>query len=280
MKKIIIKSNSKINFGLFVTEKRADNFHNIETIFYPIDFYDELTFEPSEKFYFSSNDTNLNNDTNNLIVRTKELLEKETNKQLNVSIHLDKNIPIGSGLGGGSSNAAVTLLSLNEMFNLNLSKEKLAELALQLGSDVPFFLNPFPSYAQSRGEKLKIINITLPYSILIINPGINVSTKWAYQNIKPKQPEFNLEKLSNENILDVEFLRKNIKNDFENVVFPNYPLIKNIKIEVYEIGADFSLMSGSGSTLFALFKNIDKALEAEKYFKQNYFTFLQEYDES
>ena len=139
MKELIVKAPAKINIGLNIVSKRNDGYHNIETIFYPLELYDQLTFKESNKFIFTSTNKELEKLNDNLIVKAKNLLEKETKQKINVDIHLDKNIPVGGGLGGGSTDAASTLISLNNLLKLKLSKERLQTLALELGSDVPFF---------------------------------------------------------------------------------------------------------------------------------------------
>ncbi|MGE5497839.1 MAG: 4-(cytidine 5'-diphospho)-2-C-methyl-D-erythritol kinase, partial [Syntrophothermus sp.] len=164
-----IKAPAKINFGLNVTSRRNDGYHNIETVFYPLyDLYDVLTFSPCSRFLFESEDKTMLTD-DNLIIKAKNLLEKHTGKSLNVRINLEKNIPAGAGMGGGSSDAAATLISLNEMFSLNISEKILLEMALGLGSDVPFFIKPRPAYAESRGEKITYIDFDIPLPLLIVN---------------------------------------------------------------------------------------------------------------
>ncbi len=275
MERIIIKSPAKINFGLNIVEKRSDGYHNIETIFYPISLYDVLTFEYCNKLIFTSNDIKLQNDEDNLILKSVRLLEKVTAKKINLSIHLDKNIPIGAGLGGGSSNAAHTLLSINEFLLLKIKDETLKELALMLGSDVPFFLKPFPSFAERQGEILTQIDFHINKFILLVNPGIHVSTKWAYQNIKPQKPSFKLSSMKNLMIEDFSLLKDKVVNDFEEIVFAEYPAIKIIKETLYKLGAEFSLMSGSGSTIFAIFNEKETAETAQSFFSEKYFTYME-----
>jgi 4-diphosphocytidyl-2-C-methyl-D-erythritol kinase len=192
MDEIIVKSPAKINIGLNIVGKRSDGFHNLETIFYPINLYDEISFEKTDQFSFNSNDENLNKEKSNLIIKAKESLERHFNIQLPVKVFLDKHIPIGAGLGGGSSNAATTLKSLIKLYNLKIDDNELLSIALQLGSDVPFFLNPVTSFAESRGEVIIPINLKLDKYLLIVNPGIHIATKWAFGLIKPIQPKESL----------------------------------------------------------------------------------------
>ncbi|MGB5895472.1 MAG: 4-(cytidine 5'-diphospho)-2-C-methyl-D-erythritol kinase, partial [Ignavibacteriaceae bacterium] len=184
MNKIVLKSPAKINIGLNIIRKREDGYHDLETIFYPLMLSDILTFEKADDTILESNSNEINSLKTNLIFTAIELLETIVNRKLNVKIYLEKNIPIGAGLGGGSSNAAATLKALNQLFELNLNFDKLSETALKLGSDVPFFLEPFPCFASSRGEIRKNIQLSLSQPILIINPGIHISTKWAFQNLE------------------------------------------------------------------------------------------------
>jgi 4-diphosphocytidyl-2C-methyl-D-erythritol kinase len=271
---IEIKAPAKINFGLHIISKRGDNFHNLETIFYPIkDLYDEIYFTRSNKFEFSCTNINLETE-DNLIIKAKKLLGDESKKKLNVKIELQKNIPLGAGLGGGSSDAAATLLSLNEMFQLKFDINALKKFALQLGSDVPFFILPKPSFAESRGEKLTLIDFEIPYPIVLVNPGIHISTAEAYRNIKPKPAQFNLKTLAGIKLNQPADFIKKVTNDFEEFAFNKHPEIETIKEKLYSLGAKFSLMTGSGSTMFAIFNSIDEAEKASSYFNKKYFTFI------
>ena len=266
MKKIVIKSPAKINFGLNIVSKRDDGFHNIETIFYPIELHDVLTFEKAAKFSFTCNNNEIQNDDNNLVIKALRLIEQFINKEIAVSIALEKNIPLGAGLGGGSSNAAQTLLSINELFELQIKNDILNDFALRLGSDVPFFLNPVPSYASSRGEILSPIDLEITKSILLVNRGIHISTKWAYQNIKPKTPNFKLNSLSSESVNDIAALKGKVVNDFEEIAFAAHPNLVEIKRIMEEFNAEFVLMSGSGSTMFGIFPESNSAHKADQYF--------------
>ncbi len=273
MNKIIKKSCAKINIGLNVIRKRNDGYHDIETVFYPINLFDELTFEKSESFQFISNNKELELDSNNLIFKAKKILEDISGKNINANISLKKNIPIGAGLGGGSSNCAVTLLSLNKLFHLDVDEKDIKKMALQLGSDVPFFLNPKPSFASFRGEVLKEINFKIGFPILIVNPGIHVSTKWAFESLRLKERKFSLEEIIEYHELHIQDFKDKITNDFEGVVFKKSPEIENIKNKMYEAGAVFSLMTGTGSTVFGIFKNLDEAVKAKRLFKK-YFSII------
>ena len=275
MENVIIDTPAKINFGLNVVSKRPDGFHDIETIFYPIDIFDTITFSESDKFIFETDNETLNSEKDNLAIKAKTALEEHTKKELNIKIHLSKKIPIGAGLGGGSSDAAAVLKTLNKIFRLNLNSLALNEIAAKLGSDVPFFLNPCPSFASSRGEVLEQIDFKIDNSIFLINPGIFVSTKWAYEKIEPTKPELSLIELYRRGKLKPENFREQVTNDFEKPVMEEFQAIRKLKEELYEMGADFTLMSGSGSSLFAIFRNPVIAAEAKEYYENRYFTHLQ-----
>ena len=275
MENVIINTPAKINFGLNVISKRSDGFHDIETIFYPINIFDRITFSESDKFIFETDNETLNSEKDNLVIKAKSALEDLTKKKLNVKIHVSKKIPIGAGLGGGSSDAAAVLITLNKIFKLNLDSLSLNKIAAQIGSDVPFFLKPNPSFASSRGEVLEQIDFKIDNSIFLINPGIFVSTKWAYEKIKPEKPELSLIELYRRGKLKSENYRDHVINDFEEPVMEEFQAIRKLKEELYEMGADFALMSGSGSSLFAIFRNPVIAAEAKEYYENRYFTYLQ-----
>ncbi len=274
MEKLKIKAPAKINLGLNIIEKRNDGYHNIETVFYPIRLYDELEIIKSERFYFKCSNSNLRIDKNNSIIKAKKILEKETGINFNCRITLKKNIPIGAGLGGGSSDAASILKALDKLYELKITISKLEQLAADIGSDVPFFIKANPCFAAKKGEEMKKINLSLPFPILIVNPGIHISTKWAYQNINPKKPDRSLLSIFNKCQNDFELLRKLVKNDFEKIVFNKFPVVKEIKKQLYKEGAMFALMTGSGSTVFGVFPDLITAKKAERKFKKNYFTFI------
>jgi len=276
MNEIIVKSPAKINIGLNIINKRDDGFHNLETIFYPLNLFDEIRFSKSDKFSFNSNDENLNKEKTNLIIKAKELLENEFGIKIPIEIYLNKYIPIGAGLGGGSSNAASTLIALTKLFNLKIDAKYRSQLALKLGSDVPYFLNPVSSYAESRGEVLIPLNFKLDKYLLLVNPGIHVATKWAFGIITPMQPNVSLKSLISNSIIEIEDVMCLASNDFENIVFNHFPEIRAIKEKMLHFGANYSMMTGTGSTVWAMFDDEETAYQTELYFKcKNYFTFIQ-----
>ena len=274
MDKFIVESPAKINLGLNVVRKREDGYHDLETIFIPLLLSDKITFTKSNNSSFRTDSELLNQLKDNLILKAIRLLQDFTDRKFVLDILVEKVIPIGGGLGGGSSNAATTLKTVNKMFDLGLSYHELSKLALELGSDVPYFLNPVPAYAESRGELLYPLNIEISHPILIVNPGIKIDTAWAFKKIRPVSPVKNLRQILQENLDDFDKLKSRVKNDFEEVVFNEFPLLKQIKEELYKQGAEFALMSGTGSTIYGIFSNLQKANWAEEHFKQNYFTYL------
>jgi 4-diphosphocytidyl-2-C-methyl-D-erythritol kinase len=274
MQKIEFNSPAKINIGLNIIKKRKDGYHDLETIFYPLLLSDIISFEKSNSTKFDTNSSEINDLDSNLVIDTIQLLQKELNKDLSVNIYLQKNIPIGAGLGGGSSNAATTLKAINQLYNLNLNYELLFSFALQLGSDVPYFLSPVPSYAASRGELLTGIQLPLGYPILLVNPGIHISTKWAFDKIIPGKNRSLLKAFVEKSKIDIETMKDYITNDFEEVVFGEHPEVGNNKDKLYEYGAEFALMTGTGSTVFGIFRNLQKARKAEEIFSRSNYTYL------
>jgi 4-diphosphocytidyl-2-C-methyl-D-erythritol kinase len=274
MAKLEIAAPAKINIGLYITRKREDGFHDIETIFYPIILSDKIIIEDSNRFYFTSSKKTLQNHTN-LIVRAKKLVEEYSGKRLEYKIHLEKKIPLGAGLGGGSSDAAAVLKGLNTFSGLNLSGQDLLNLALKLGSDIPFFLDPQPAFAGGRGEVIKPLSFHIEQPIILVNSGIQVSSAWAYSKIKPKEHELDLRKIKSLDLNNLKQLSGRLENDFEKVVFDKYPRVKEIKSMHYDLGAVFSLMSGSGSTVFGIYPDESTASNAAKILKEKkYFVFI------
>jgi 4-diphosphocytidyl-2-C-methyl-D-erythritol kinase len=250
--------NAKINLGLYITEKRPDGFHNIETVFLPVPkLCDILEILPTNnKEYdieFSQTGIAVDADSeNNLCVKAYRLLEKEISMP-SVKMHLHKQIPMGAGLGGGSADGAFALSLLNNLSQKPLSRNRLAEVALELGSDCPFFLTNKPCFGSGRGENLETLNISLTgYHLLLINPNIHVNTGMAYKQSKPTPAMFNLRSIAE---TPIEQWKELIINDFEKVVFQIHEEIEGLKNELYSLGAVYASMSGSGSTVFGIFKN-------------------------
>lgn len=277
---MILKAPAKINIGLRILNKREDGFHNIETIFYPVKLYDDINIHIAKSA----------TDTNSIIVKTekqsvplnrnntcfkaveaifKAFIIRETYK---IEIILNKNIPIGGGLGGGSSDAGAIIRHLLKYFNINLAenRDKVMNAALEVGSDVPFFLIQKPCYATGKGEKLHLLNnFILDYDILLVNPNQHVSTKWAYENLGFKEGDSFPPALSGVTAFNPDD-KELFRNDFENVVFKKFPLLQSTKETLLNKGAVFSSMSGSGAVIYGLFSKTDrdKLYSARNEFKE------------
>ncbi len=249
---MLLKANAKLNIGLNIIRKREDGFHDLETLFYPIyGLYDEILIERSSNFKFSSNIKEFN-DSDNIIIKVVNVLEDFTGEKINVSIELNKKIPMGAGLGGGSSDAAFVLKGINNLLNLNIPENELLNLALKLGSDVPFFLVNKPAIGKGRGEILTPVRLDLSgFYITIVNPGIHVSTKEAFSKITPSLPNIRIEEVIAHK-RPFEEWNYLISNDFEPVVFGMHPEIEEIKMKMIELGSIFCSMSGTGSTVFSI----------------------------
>lgn len=250
---------AKINIGLRITGKRDDGFHDIETLFYPLPLCDALEFVASDNNQKSDilNVTGIATacrPEDNLVIKAVSIL-RESYEFPFLNIHLHKAIPTGAGLGGGSSDAAYILRGINRWFGLNLDCDKLRSIALKLGSDSPFFIEATPAFGLGRGEILVPCgrDIFSNNYMILLNPGIHVNTGDAYKNCTPASPEHNLSELFDN--LPVEKWRNRIVNDFEDYVIGRHPLIGILKEELYRSGALFSLMSGSGSSVYGIFKN-------------------------
>ena len=259
--------NCKINLGLNIVGKRHDGFHDLETVFYPLQIKEAVEIIESENSQFSISGLAIDgNIENNLCTKAYQLLKKEFPQLPAIHIHVHKAIPIGAGIGGGSADGAFTLKLLNKKFGLSLSEKQLLGYALQLGSDCPFFIVNKPCFAKGRGEIFEQIAIDLnPYKIVIVHPGIHISTAWAFSNIKPSVPAIPLKDII---LQPISTWKKVLKNDFEGPVFSQHPEIKNIKDELYNTGAIYSSMSGSGSAVFGIF---EKAQPLALSFPGNYF---------
>ena len=244
--------NCKINLGLNILSKREDNFHNLETVFFPISFTDILEILPSgNNSHLKVSGFATGKTKDNLCMKAFNLIRKDYTQMPDVTMRLHKAIPIGAGLGGGSADAAFTLQLLNKKFNLNISEKKLLEYALELGSDCSFFLVNKPCLATGRGEIIKSIDLSLSgKKILLINPGIHINTSEAFKEIKPFEPTKRIEEIINQ---PIETWKPELKNDFEDPVFKKYPTIKTIKQRLYDAGAIYAAMSGSGSTVYGIF---------------------------
>ncbi|HNW69243.1 MAG TPA: 4-(cytidine 5'-diphospho)-2-C-methyl-D-erythritol kinase [Bacteroidales bacterium] len=250
---MIVYPNCKINLGLNVVSKRPDGFHNIESILYPIPWFDILEIIPSKKNNFLFDGIQINcPETENLCFKAHQLLQKQKGIP-EINLYLYKNIPSGAGLGGGSSDGAFTLRALNDLFSLNLDEETLRGSASNLGSDCPFFIQDQPCLVTGTGNILMPLPATLKgYYIVVIKPDISISTKEAYGMVTPKKAQKPLTEIIK---LPVRDWKNLMVNDFEEPIFKKYPKINSIKKLLYEKGAIYASMSGSGSAVYGLFEN-------------------------
>jgi 4-diphosphocytidyl-2-C-methyl-D-erythritol kinase len=244
--------SAKINLGLYVISKRPDGFHNLETLFYPLPLYDALEIVTAKRTHFIPSGLSIHGEkSDNLVLRAYHLLHENNPNVGDLEIHLHKAIPLGAGLGGGSADAAKTLQLVNSFFELNISAEKLAKYALQLGSDCPFFLQSDPCLATGRGEILEPVKLDLSgYSFLLIHPEIHVNTTRAYSEVNPTIPTHHLKKSILQPITE---WKTTVHNIFEISVFEAHPFLRQIKEKLYESGALYASMTGSGSTLYGIF---------------------------
>ncbi len=266
--------NCKINLGLNILQKRKDGFHDLATVFYPIELKDVLEIIPARNseqqqssIQFTTSGLVVDgNSADNICFKAYELLKADFPTLPAIEMHLHKAIPMGAGLGGGSADGAFALKMLNEKFNLNLTVQQLINYALQLGSDCPFFIVNQPCFATSRGEKMTPIHLDLSaYTFVIVNPGIHVNTGWAFKQITPTLPKKSIQTIIEQ---PIETWKHELVNDFELPVATAYAEILNIKQELYLKGAVYASMSGSGSTVFGIFK---KGTEKIDFSFDNYF---------
>lgn len=249
---MVVFPNAKINLGLNILEKRSDGYHNIDSCFYPIELCDVLEIIPSNEVRFTSSGIDIpGNIEDNLCLKAYHLIAQD-HAITPVHIHLHKIIPIGAGLGGGSSDASFTLKALNKLFNLNISEEQLEHYASQLGSDCPFFIRNIPVIASGTGTDLDPIELDLGrYSIQVKYPDIHISTQDAYAGISPSSTSKSVEKLLKKPLKE---WKGKLKNDFEASIISKYPEIENLKNRFYNDGAIYSSMTGSGSAVYGIFK--------------------------
>ncbi len=265
-------ANCKINLGLNVTQKRPDGFHNIETVFYPVNWKDSIEIIEAGNQAFDLQISGLKvqgNIEENIVFKAYKLLGKEA-KLPNLKVYLHKVLPMGAGLGGGSSDAAFFLKLANKQFKLNLSTEKLTEMARKLGSDCAFFIENTPVFARGKGDDFETANVDLSqYHILVVYPGVHSNTKEAYDGCIPTQPTKSIKDIVTKE--PIENWKSLLVNDFEKSIFKKYPEIEKLKNTLYQNGAIYSSLSGSGSAVFGVFKS-----KPEISFPENYSFYLQE----
>ena len=274
----IVKTGCKINLGLNITERRPDGYHNLQTIFYPVPLYDELTIREGDAHpssFIGSEDAltlcgcPLEGEVkDNLVLKAIRLLRQEGFSVPPLQIDLKKVIPSGAGLGGGSSDAACMVRTLVKLFDLPLSDEQMERLVAKLGADCPFFINPRPLYAEGIGDVFTPVSLNLEgWYLMLVKPEVHVSTREAYAGVHPHQPAYSLLETAK---LPVGQWAGRMVNDFEESIFANHPLLAEIKQELYHQGAVYASMSGSGSTIFGLFCSRPNC---EEFFREH-FTFV------
>jgi 4-diphosphocytidyl-2-C-methyl-D-erythritol kinase len=265
---MIVFPNAKINIGLWITGKRTDGYHNIETVFYPVRLCDALEFVISDQspakdiLKVSGLETGSGQDDNLVIIMLKKIRSRYRFPYLN--IHLHKVIPVGAGLGGGSSDAACIGKIINRQFNLNIDNHDLKTMLLEVGSDCPFFVDCVPSLATGRGEIFTPVkNVLSGYHLVLVNPGVRINTGEAYKNSPSSVPASSLSTFIDYPVTE---WKKFISNDFEEFAFKKHPVIADFKDELYKSGAVFSLMSGSGSSVYGVFASKPQLPEKIKKF--------------
>ncbi len=267
---MIIFPNCKINLGLHVLGKRSDGFHDIATVFYPMPLRDILEIIPLEKaknysfsvpdiVYTSSGLQVFGDVANNLCVKAYQLLKTDFPQLPPIHLHLHKAIPMGAGLGGGSADGAFCLCLLNDQFRLGITQDQLIDYALQLGSDCPFFILNKACFATGRGEVLTPVHLNLDaHSFLIVNPNIHVNTGWAFEQLARNENEMMHVDLQSLMMQPISTWKYALTNDFESSVTQAYPTIEAIKQNMYDHGAIYACMTGTGSTVFGIFEKQNK----------------------
>lgn len=280
MNSVQIKSFAKINLGLYLLEKRIDGYHDILTIFQTIDLHDTLMFKRmrAPHLILTSKGISIPLKEDNLVSRAYRFFLNKMHRKCGLEIHIEKRIPVGSGLGGGSSNAAATLLAMDWLLNTKLKQDDLESMAAEIGSDVPFFIRRGTMIGEGRGECLVPINLQMDYWAVLVCPEISVSTTWAYSQAKIGLTKD--EKLTKFRSIfqnpSPQSLREALANDLEEVVFRRHPLLRLLKEDLYKRDAFYASMSGSGSSVYGLFHHREQAEAAQSFFSidQRLTTFL------
>ncbi|MBL7159542.1 4-(cytidine 5'-diphospho)-2-C-methyl-D-erythritol kinase [Candidatus Microgenomates bacterium] len=278
MRKIILKAPAKINLGLSILKKLPSHYHEVKTIYTQVSLFDELKIEEIDgnKIEIDCNDQNIPTDKNNLAYQVVELVKNQTKIKKGLKIFIEKNIPVGSGLGGGSSDAAQTLIGLNKLWDLGLSLERLTGLARKIGMDVAYQLQGGVKLeiqgGKETGQFTKLKALPKETLIVLCFPNLFITSPWAYQRVEygkiNKNSLANLIKaINNQDFLEIN---QNLHNDFELWTLKKFPLIRKIKEQMLRYGALGSLMSGKGSTVFGIFNNLEKAKLAKQVLKKDF----------
>jgi len=276
-----VNSYAKINLYLKIGRKLGSGYHNLQSVMQRIELGDNMTFEPinEDRIIVESTNMEISNEEN-LAYKAALILKKKYKVKHGVRIHIEKNVPLEAGLGGGSSNAATALLNLNKLWGLKLKEKSLIELASQIGSDVPFFIGENAALVEGIGDKIKWIKKSFSINIVLINPGFRVSTKWAYSAFDRQKPKIKTDANINNLVRaiekkDIKEIANNLHNDFEPIVTKKYKVMEEIKTNLIRNDALNACISGSGPTVFGIFNSIYEAREA--FFKIQYdypFVFL------
>lgn len=274
------QSPCKVNLLLNILGKRSDGFHELETIMHPVPLYDHLTFQHADHgIELTCSESALPTDSRNLVYRAAEAFFQAANIKEGVRLHLEKEIPMAAGLGGGSGNAATTLTGLNQLFGDPLTPTRLETIAASLGSDIPFFLQDKPALATGRGEKIQSLNFFPALrgtALLLIHPGFGIATAWAYQQLAKFPNSLNGQSGRAEKLIsllqtaDIKSAAAEFYNSLEAPVLQKYPLLALFQQFLRENGAAGTLMSGSGSTTFAVIQNETAGLALIEKFKQKF----------
>ncbi len=264
---MVYRAYAKINIGLRILEKRPDGFHNIETVFHRIALFDEIELRPASWITVSSTDPAAPDGEQNLCFRAAQSLQRHLRCTEGVEIKIQKNVPVRAGLGGGSADAGLALRELPKLWGLTVDESQLSSLALNLGSDVSYFLRRGSAYATGRGEVLEYFDLDVPYTILLCIPGIAISSAWAYRQVSPRgcRHPHDLRTVVTVGMKDPSRLREEALNDFEPAAFSAYPALLEIKETMYGLGAAFASMSGSGSSMFGMFSSTPDAEKVSRH---------------
>jgi 4-diphosphocytidyl-2-C-methyl-D-erythritol kinase len=279
MEYLSLPSYAKINLGLLLLRKREDGYHDLATVYQQIDLYDEMMFQKTpSSIRITSTDTTIPLDETNLVHRAFRLFQERFHLRGGIKIHIRKTIPVGGGLGGGSSNAATALVAVNRLWMKKRSLAELGEMAAEIGSDVPFFLHGGTALGQGRGEILRPLQWSTDWWIVLVYPGIQISTSWAYGQVKitlTKEEKFTKFRTIFEQF-SPHTLKENLTNDLEGVVLQRHPILRDLKEQMYKRDAFYASVSGSGSSVYGLFSHREQAEATRTFFskQQRMKTFL------
>jgi len=253
---------AKINFGLRVLRRREDGYHDLATFFYPLRWADTLHVRTASTLTLACTDPTLDCGDTNLVIRAARALAAATGCACKAAMRLEKHLPIGAGLGGGSSDAATTLRLLSQLWEQRVTDHEMADLALSMGSDVPYFLDPVPAYATGRGENLTpLTGFTLPFAMVVVAPPVHVSTAWAFSRISPTGDQF-ADLATVVQSCDLSYWQRALVNDFETPVFAAYPQLRAQKERFLDMGAGYASLTGTGAAVYGIFEKLNHARQA------------------